>query len=314
MALLTALTGDDRLDMSAVKGNLPYSRVSGTPTIPTVPDRAGAFTQAYQNKVDGIQEGAQVNPTAGKHLSYNGSTLNVDVPVRVHKLSAEDANATDGLQDGEWGIYNGSTQIQTTPIHQADRLYFPNSAATYGQDATNPTTDLDAVDNRDYFGYIVESEQALLFTINLNGQTDYAIARMPQGNLSTVTGGYLASNIVWEGADISAPSEGVGWDIRVSPTTRIISDDLIGVVKAANLPARTGAFTAADEQNLDRVAAIDHTQYVDRSELEGKETDRYASYTNGFMAQSGYRVGSISLFNQSTVPTDDTNAVIATRH
>ena len=69
------------------------------------------------------------------------------------------------------------------------------------------------------------------------------------------------------------------------------------------------ALTPTEQANLARVSAIDHTAFVDRSELEGKETDRYASYTNGFMAQSGYRVGFISLFNQSTVPTDDTNAV-----
>ena len=48
--------------------------------------------------------------------------------------------------------------------------------------------------------------------------------------------------------------------------------------------------------------------YVKKEELEGKETDRYASYTNAFMAAS-YRRGSISLFNETTVPTNDDNAV-----
>ena len=62
--------------------------------------------------------------------------------------------------------------------------------------------------------------------------------------------------------------------------------DLVGVVPKTHLP----------------------TDLVTQEELEGRESDRYASYTNAFIAAS-YRRGSISLFNETTVPTDDTNAV-----
>ena len=40
-----------------------YSDLTGAPTIPTVPARAGAFTAAFQTKLEGIDAGANVNPT-----------------------------------------------------------------------------------------------------------------------------------------------------------------------------------------------------------------------------------------------------------
>ena len=43
-------------------------------------------------------------------------------------------------------------------------------------------------------------------------------------------------------------------------------------------------------------------------DLEGSETDRYASYTNAFFAAADRR-GSICLFNTSSAPTDDTDAI-----
>ena len=48
--------------------------------------------------------------------------------------------------------------------------------------------------------------------------------------------------------------------------------------------------------------------YVKTADLVGDEADRYASYTNAFIASS-YRVGSVCLFSQATLPTDDTNAI-----
>ena len=123
------------------------------------------------------------------------------------------------------------------------------------------------------------------------------------------TGNYVLQHLhvlkgwTWSG------SNGVNWQVSGVFAPPSGADSIVGVIGSANLPARTGAFTAADETNLDRVAAIDHTQYVQRTQLVGKETDRYASYTNAFIAATGYRLGSFSLFNETTEPTDDTNAV-----
>ena len=49
--------------------------------------------------------------------------------------------------------------------------------------------------------------------------------------------------------------------------------------------------------------------YVLKTDLEGHESDRYASYTNAFIAATGDRRGSVSLFTQATGPPTDANAV-----
>ena len=61
----------------------------------------------------------------------------------------------------------------------------------------------------------------------------------------------------------------------------------------------TGAAKADHKHGLEALPANpDLSDYVKDSDLTGKETDRYFSYTNGFIG-SGYRTGSGCIFNQT---------------
>ena len=223
------------------------------------------ITSAQSTKLAGIETGAQVNPK--RHIRF----------------SAEDADAgTNGvdIQNSEIGFYTGANQVQSGDITAADTIYLPVNAATYGQDVSSPGTNLtaqnttsllnDIVDNGGVaFLYIIPNDS---LTTNLYVEAATITRVISSGTLK----GYKLTNLHWYGS-YTPVSQGVSWNIVVD------RDSLTFVKNIVDFGTATSVF-------------------VKKTDLEGHEVDRYASYTNAFIAQGAYKVGSICLFNQSSGP------------
>ena len=238
-------------------------------TIPTVPARAGAFTADDESKLDGIEAGAEVNPP------------------HIRKFSATDNDTQDSLDSGEIGFSSTTatfTQVQSGSLGQTQRIDIARRQATFGQDPTNPVTPLGAQDVTDLFGELLDHGGSVILAMMQGSRTAYV-----QAETVTAYGthGWTLTNLTWVDA-FAVTGSGVAWNIVAGPAYGFLLQDGIGLLPWAKL------------------AGV--PDFVRQDELEGTEQDRYASYTNAFMAAS-YRRGSISLFHETTVPTDDTNAV-----
>ena len=220
----------------------------------------------------------------------NGIEPNAEVnPPRVRRFAATDADTypASDLQDSEIGLFNDATQVQSGSIAQANTIYMPKAAATFGQDATQPGTDLSAQDLTDFFGDAITHGGSVLTALQLGSQIAYVqaetLAEYKDGNDLK---GWKLTNLTWANA-FNLTGTGYNWQIVAGFVAPIMAaTDLVGIVPKAHLP----------------------TDLVTREQLEGHETDRYASYTNAFAALGDKR-GAWCLFNQTTDPTDDTNAI-----
>ena len=221
------------------------------------------FTDTDETKLDSVESGAEVNP--------------------LHEVKFSGASADIGAEfdPSDFGIYNGATQRQSGNINEADTLYIANKNATFGQDPSQPSTILDAVDVVRFFKDKVDNGgDVILAIINQNDTSNIIYVQSDTITEVVRSGskeGFKLTNLTWFGGHVIEGNND-RWSIVAGNGGHFVND------------------------------IVDNSILVHKTDLEGKESDRYASYTNGFMASS-YRVGSICLFNQTSVPIDDTNAV-----
>ena len=266
---------------------LKYTDLFGLPTIPA------AQVNADWTATSGVAEilnkpttisAAQVTKLAGveSHAEVN--------PPRVRKFALIDASTVpaSNLTAGKLGLYAGDTQVQNGSIGQADTIFVAVRGADFGQDPTDPTTNLSAQDLSDFFGDAVAHGGSLLLALRQGAQIAYVqaetVAEYRQGSALK---GWKLSHLSWVNA-FAPPSEGVNWQIVAGFTFGYLLQDGLGTLtwqKLAGVP-----------------------DFVTDEELRGRESDRYASYTNAFIA-AGYRRGAMSLFTQSTGPPTDAHAV-----
>ena len=200
------------------------------------------------------------------------------------RFAAQDTDTTpsSNLNDGAIGFFatDGTTQHQSGDVAGLGTIYLPKSAAVFGQDASSPVTPLGA--------YAVSRMGADLLA---NPGASVIVALTEHGQTATVyfqadlveaygTQGYKLSQITHLGGSHTPASYGVSWNVVVARNSWVGVKDI--------LDART--------------------QLVFRSDLEGHETDQFASYDNALFG-ANYFPGSWCLFTGSTQPTDDTNAV-----
>ena len=121
-----------------------------------------------------------------------------------------------------------------------------------------------------------------------NQVLDGQLFRIEVDSISKNTdGNYVLSSVInLEGYSFSSGT-GYNWLVVSVFAPPAGADGLIGVVSKAKLPSDT----------------------VYREQLQGSETDRYASYTSAFIAASGDRRGSIALFSQVSGPPTDANII-----
>ena len=200
-------------------------------------------------------------------------------PLNVTRFSAGSGDTQDSIPDSTIGFRNDTTQIQSGSIQQALHIDIADGNATYGADTASPSTDLDAVDTSRFFDDKLNNGGTFKVALVKRGTTKVIWVQVDQ--IAAKSGGWRLSALTWYRDTTLAGNNDV-WNV-VCGTDAIFSDDVVDLI--------------------DKLSA-----YVEKVELAGKESDRYASYNNAFIGGS-YRRGEWCLFNQTTVPTDDTNAI-----
>ena len=226
--------------------------------------------------------GTGINATnplkVAKPAADTGAQVN---PKHESKFACMSADTADGVQDAEIGFYNGNTQVQSGNINTVTRVDVPDAAAALGADPSSPGTDLDAVSTTRFFGDIVANGGQIKLAIVKQGTTNivYLHARL----IASKTGGWSLTGLRWFGSETIAGTND-RWNIVASISA--------------------GFYFADDIPDLASKLGL----YVLKTDLEGHENDAFASYTNGLFG-SNYFPGNFCLFDQTTEPTDDTNAI-----
>ena len=174
------------------------------------------FRADDETKLDGIEDGAQVNP------------------LHIARFAAEDADTepASDLQDGEIGLYaaDGSTQHQSGDVAGVGVIYIPKRAAAFGTNAADPSADLDAYDTSRLGDDLVD-----------NAGSDCIVALTAYGSTDTVwfqasmieaygTTGYKLSELTHLKGAHSPASYGIGWNVIVALTHGVAVSDIIDAV------------------------------------------------------------------------------------
>ena len=229
------------------------------------------LTQDEIDKLAGIDVGAQVNPK------------------NVELFAGEDSNTdADGgnLLDGAIGFFASGSQVVSGDVAQTDTIFLPLNAAAYGSDATQPLADLAATSIISLMDDTVDNGgNLLLYVLPYPDSTKHlyvestTIEKVVDGGIHK---GYKLTNLTWHG-NYTPASYGISWNIAIDRDTLNFSKNIV------DLQSRLSAF-------------------VTKVALEGHVNDEFASYDNALFG-SNYFPGNFCLFNQSTQPTDDTNAI-----
>ena len=211
-------------------------------------------------------------------------------PFRVRKWASIDSNTDDSLIAGEIGLLDASdTQIQTGDISRAAKIRIAKKQATFGTNAADANTELDTQDISDYLQNVVDKGGSVIVALSQFGQSSivYFQAEIATEVIETidneqvVVGWELSELISW--GSYTPPSQGVGWNIVGSLAFGNMWQDIINLAEKL-------------------------AEYVKREALEGSASDQFASYDNALFG-ANYFPGNWCLFNQTTEPTDDTNAI-----
>ena len=208
-------------------------------------------------------------------------------PKNVVLFAVEDGNTdADGgsLIDGEMGLYQGNTQYQAGDIANVDTIFLPLRAATYGQNAILPGTDLTSVSLVSLFSNLVENGgNALLYILPYADSSRHLYAEAAQVTKVVDSGtfkGYKLSGLTWHGS-YTPVSVGVSWNVVADRDVLNFSKNIV------DLDERLSAF-------------------VKRVDLEGHENDLFGSYQEDFL-QTGIterRSGFIFTTDTSGAPTE----------
>ena len=223
------------------------------------------ISDAQATKLAGIEDGAEVNP---RHvaLPFRSEDGNSVLPGTFHAYKSDNS---------QW---QGGSSIEIAAI-EIDPAQFTLSQ--------NPQTD-----NAAYTGWhsladdLIENGGSSIWTFQRIGNSSpFApvageVFRVQVETLSKNDDGhYVLGNLVHLEGHTFASGTGYNWQVVAAFAPPSGADAVIGVLARDKLP----------------------TDVVYAEDLQGHETDEYASYTNGVIS-SGYRSGSWSLFTGSGAP------------
>ena len=194
-------------------------------------------------------------------------------PARVWQFSAFDADASN-LNDGEFGLYNGANNNSGAHLSNVDTLYVPNFAATYGDDATDNSTVLNAQDLRAFFTNALDKKGYVFVELKRNGaaNTAYVLAKSIAAH---GTAGWRLSGLTWVDAFVPG-SSGLGWDLAVSLTSE----------------SMLGALADSDVVTSNLVAVHNQT------ELDAVSTKPVFNAVLVLQAFSTYQVGDLLIYDK----------------
>ena len=235
----------------------------------------------------------------------DNSTTTFSLSDYVNPLNISKAFRTeDGSNANNAGliffIKSDNSQWQSGSSNQIAAVEINDEQYTLSQ---NPQTD-----NASYTGWhkflddMIENEGSTIWTFQRIDETNPdttltgQVFRLQAENIIKNTdGNYVLQNIV-PLVDYNTSGSGYSWQVIGAFAPPSGADAIVGKI---DIDTQTKG-----DLPLNRVTGTD--DLVKKRDLEGKEEDRYASYTNGFIG-SGYRTGSICLFtNSSGAPTTAT--------
>ena len=160
------------------------------------------------------------------------------------------------------------------------------TGGTFGLDASAPGTNLTTVSTFSLINDLLNNGGAILLTFSpytLPSMVLYVEgATIEEVRAAGTLKGYKITNLFWHGSYTPA-SYGIGWNLIVSNDVATLSKNVVDLSSKLDL-------------------------YVKKEALEGSESDQFASYDNALFG-ANYFPGNWCLFNQTTAPTDDTNAI-----
>ena len=229
------------------------------------------FTDADETKLDGIAAGAQVNP---RHvaLPFRSFDANSVLTGTFHPYKSDNS------------LWQSGSSLDIAAIEVHPTQYLLNQ---------NPQTD-----NASYTAWhsladdLIANGGSSIWTFQRIDNTTGAIQAgkvfhvQVEALSKNSDGNYVLSNLVHLIGFNNTDGAGNDWQIAAAFTPPVGADAVIGVLSKPTLPA----------------------DVVYAEMLKGSETDRYASYTNAFLAATDRR-GSVCLFNTAVGPPTDANAI-----
>ena len=225
------------------------------------------FESGDENKLDDIEANAQVNP---RHVSLPFRSIDNDGAISGAVFFIKSDNT-------EWQ-QGSSTEIAAIEIHPTQLTLTQNPQLDTGSYTGWHSLVDDIVQNS---GSTIWTFQELTTSGNIVPIAGSVFRVQAETVSKNSDGNYVLSNLYHLEGYNRTGSSGVNWQVVTVFAPPSGADAVIGVLSKNQLPG----------------------DVVYSEQLEGKETDRYASYTNGFIG-SGFRKGSWCLFNQASgVPT-----------
>ena len=229
--LLASLTGEARLDASAVK-NLPSGGGGGgggniTGVTVTGPLTGGGSSG---NVTVGIQAASATRD--GYQSASDKAKLDGIVPI-PHSVQFTaingDVNGNNlDIENSQLGFYNGNTQWQSGDVTTSDRIYIADKNAAYTVDPASPTADLDAVNVQPFLTDSTRGGQVIVRAVPYAvADTEANALYVLAGAVTEVTGGYLLTGLTWVGSYTAYNQE--GWRIQIRRATVLIEQAVKGL-------------------------------------------------------------------------------------
>ena len=238
---------------------------------------ANEFTSADETKLDGIETGAQKNP---KNF----------IPI----LRFQDGNPDNVIAGEVSFIKSDNTQWQSGSSTQIAAIEISDKLCSATQ---NPLVDTaTSTGHHNYLNDRVQNGGQVIITFarllysnnNVSGVSSTQVIVIRTENVSiNDDNNYVLSNLTHL-LGFSQSGEGYGWQLRSLQNPLHLPSDIIG-----DFP-------------YDRVSGV--PDFVKKSDLKGKETDRYASYNNAALG-ANYWDGTFCIFDQDTGAPQTANAV-----
>ena len=264
-------------DLKEVAFSGDYNDLTDKPTIPT-PRGAGTGLTLNGNNLDVTNPFTDADETKLDSIEVGAQVNEID----VQKASFQDSSVDTQVENGVIGFVKAdNSQWQDGNTGNIANVQISFNAATYGHDATNPSMPLDAISTQKVFDELIANEQHVILEIQRRG--DSHIWYIYSNSISKESNYYNLLNLKIIRGKSYSPGEGYSWNIIIRAITPSVVNEILDW--------------------SDSLSA-----YVLKTDLEGHETDRFASYDNAIFG-GGYFPGTWCLFTGSTQPTDDTNAI-----
>ena len=265
ISTILALAADTTFDISAL------------PSESTVAD--ADFVAIYDASASAMKAMTRANFLSGFRGAFTSAfetkLTGIETGAQVNakheiKFACISADTGETIGDSQIGFYTSTNQqVQSGDIKQTTRIDVPDAAALFGQNPSQPQTPLGTVPTTRLFGDVLANGGQIKLALNKQGTTDYVYVQAE--TVTVKAGGWSLTNLSWVGS------------VTIAGT-----NDTWNIVAAGS----SGFRLTKDIPDL-------ISKYVQKTDLEGHETDTFRSYDNALFG-ADYFVGNWCLFTGTT--------------